>query len=593
LVVFGRRRLETALLEAGLIDAGQLEAIIDEHRSSGKRISRLLTERGLITEDKLLSVMEEQFNIPRVNLDRYPLSHVVAGYIPAETALRHCVVPLAEKNGQIILAMADPLDLAAIDDVAMLTGAEITPVAAGESSIRYLITQLYSMDNAEAKVKSQKVPETAGDKKEGSLEENAAQSDNDKGDQAPVIRIVNSLIERAIEEEASDIHLEPSDDSLRVRMRLDGVLHDLTALPKQSRAKIISRIKIMANLDIAERRLSQDGNIVWKGSRGGISLRVSTLPTIRGEKVVIRILEKDKIVLPLEKLGFTKSNYNTFLGLLLNHAGLLLVTGPTGCGKTTTLYSALHYLNRPEDNIVTVEDPIEYRLKGINQVQVNPRINRTFAGALRSILRQDPNVIMVGEIRDLETAKMTIQSAFTGHLVLSTLHTNNAAGAITRLVDIGLENYLVTASLVGVVAQRLVRKICPDCAEEYSLSDDEKYFYRRYFLKEPPQKLLRGRKCSSCNKTGYRGRTSIQEILVLGRELQELILRGAPAEELQSKAVEQGMVPLMQDGLRCVEEGLTTVNEVIRNTFSSIIDERAMSPEDRAALVARLYEDNN
>jgi len=593
LVVFGRRRLETALLEAGLIDAKQLEAIIDEQRSSGKGISKLLTEKGLITEDKLLSVMEEQFNIPRVNLDRYPLSHAVAGYIPAETALSHCVVPLAEKNGQIIMAMADPLDLAAIDDVAMLTGAEITPVAAGESSIRYLITQLYSMNNAEANVKSQKLPETAGGKKETSLEENAALPADDKGDQAPVIRIVNSLIERAIEEGASDIHLEPSDESLRVRMRLDGVLHDLTALPKQSRAKIISRIKIMANLDIAERRLSQDGNIVWKGSRGGISLRISTLPTIRGEKVVIRILEKDKIVLPLEKLGFTKSNYNTFLGLLLNHAGLLLVTGPTGCGKTTTLYSALHYLNRPEDNIVTVEDPIEYRLKGINQVQVNPRINRTFAGALRSILRQDPNVIMVGEIRDLETAKMTIQSAFTGHLVLSTLHTNSAAGAVTRLVDIGLENYLVTASLVGVVAQRLVRKICADCAEEYSLSDDEKYFYRRYFLKEPPQKLLRGRKCSSCNKTGYRGRTSIQEILVLGRELQELILRGAPAEELQSKAVEQGMVPLMQDGLRCVEEGLTTVNEVIRNTFSSIIDERAMSPEDRAALVARLYEDNN
>ena len=593
MVVFGRRRLETALLEAGLIDAKQLEAIIDEQRSSGKGISKLLTEKGLITEDKLLSVMEEQFNIPRVNLDRYPLSHAVAGYIPAETALSHCVVPLAEKNGQIIMAMADPLDLAAIDDVAMLTGAEITPVAAGESSIRYLITQLYSMNNAEANVKSQKLPETAGGKKETSLEENAALPADDKGDQAPVIRIVNSLIERAIEEGASDIHLEPSDESLRVRMRLDGVLHDLTALPKQSRAKIISRIKIMANLDIAERRLSQDGNIVWKGSRGGISLRISTLPTIRGEKVVIRILEKDKIVLPLEKLGFTKSNYNTFLGLLLNHAGLLLVTGPTGCGKTTTLYSALHYLNRPEDNIVTVEDPIEYRLKGINQVQVNPRINRTFAGALRSILRQDPNVIMVGEIRDLETAKMTIQSAFTGHLVLSTLHTNSAAGAVTRLVDIGLENYLVTASLVGVVAQRLVRKICADCAEEYSLSDDEKYFYRRYFLKEPPHKLLRGRKCSSCNKTGYRGRTSIQEILVLGRELQELILRGAPAEELQSKAVEQGMVPLMQDGLRCVEEGLTTVNEVIRNTFSSIIDERAMSPEDRAALVARLYEDNN
>ena len=591
--MFGRRRLEAALLEAGLINKAQFETVFDEHRASGRRISKILIEKGYISEDSLLSVMEEQFNVPRVNLDRCSINPAVAGYIPAETAMRHCVIPLAKKEGQITLAMADPLDLDAIDNVAMLTGAEINPVAARQSSVNYLITQLYSMNDPAGEASSPAEIEennsTGASRVAGLVE----QDHDQQIDEAPVIRIVNSLIERAIEEGASDIHLEPSDQNLRIRLRLDGVLHDLTAIPKHSRARVVSRVKIMANLDIAERRLSQDGNIEWKGSRGGISLRVSTLPTVRGEKVVIRLLEKDKIVLPLEKLGFTKSNYNNFLGLLLNQSGLLLVTGPTGCGKTTTLYSALHYLNRPEDNIITVEDPVEYRLKGINQVQVNTRINRSFSVALRSILRQDPNVIMVGEIRDLETAKMTIQSAFTGHLVLSTLHTNHAAGAVTRLIDIGLENYLVTASLVGVVAQRLVRKICENCAQEYSLADDQKLFYRRYFQKEPPRKLFRGGKCSSCSNTGYRGRTSIQEVLILNRELQELILRGVTAEGLQNKAVEQGMVPLVQDGLRCIEEGLTTVDEVIRATFNSIIDQGFLRYEDRAALMARLQGDNS
>ncbi len=592
LAVFSRR-LEATLLEAKIISKAQFETVTGEHRATGKRVSKILVEKGYVTEDKLLSVMEEQFNIPRVNLDRYSISPNAQGLITAETALRHCVIPIAKENGQVTLAMADPLDLEAIDAVAMLTGAEVNPVAARESSINYLLTQLYSMNDNESEAFQTLEEEDKKGLKESSTEEFIDRPAKEQGDEAPVVRMVNTLIERAIEEGASDIHLEPTDENLRIRLRLDGVLHDLTAIPKHVRARVVSRIKIMANLDIAERRLSQDGNIKWNGTKGGISLRVSTLPTIQGEKVVIRLLEKDKIVLPLDKLGFTRSNYNNFLGLLLNSAGLLLVTGPTGCGKTTTLYSALHYLNRPEDNIITVEDPVEYRLKGINQVQVNPRINRTFAGALRSILRQDPDVIMVGEVRDLETAKMTVQSAFTGHLVLSTLHTNNAAGAVTRLIDIGLENYLVTASLVGVVAQRLVRRICDNCVEEYSLTEDERLFFRRYFRKEPPAKLLRGRKCSSCSSTGYRGRISIQEVLVLSRELQELILRGVTTEGLQNKAVELGMVPLIQDGLRCIEEGLTTVNEVIRATFSSLVEDDILKPAERAALMASLHRDND
>jgi len=312
------------------------------------------------------------------------------------------------------------------------------------------------------------------------------------------------------------------------------------------------------------------------------------LPTINGEKVVIRLLEKERIVLPFDKLGFSAINYRLLQRLILNQYGLLLVTGPTGCGKTTTLYSAIHHLNQPRDNIITVEDPVEYRLRGVNQVQVNRKINRTFANALRSILRQDPNIIMVGEIRDLETAKITVQAALTGHLVLSTLHTNNAAGAITRLIDMGLENYMVTASLLGVIAQRLVRQICPACAVEYLLSEREKIFFERYFGQEPPSKLFRGARCSLCNQTGYRGRLSIQEILLVNRELQELIIGGATAEVIHNKAVEQGMLSLVKDGMRLILEGKTTISEIVRSTFNTIVDQEAALNEESIKYLSNL-----
>ena len=586
MTIYGRSRLETALLEAGAIDADQLEKAAGEHRASGRRISRILVENGALTEDQLLAVLDKYFGIPAVNPDSCRPAPELAALIPAETALRLRVIPLEAIEGRITLAMADPLDLAAADDVAMLTGAEITPVAARESSINYLINRLYGLDE------TGEAPPGSGAASAGGAKKNlSAGRAAGREDEGPVIRMVNALIERAIDEGASDIHLEPADEHLRVRMRLDGILHDLASLPGHMGPKIISRVKILANLDIAERRLPQDGNIEWKG-RQTSNLRISTLPAIRGEKAVIRLLGEDKIVLPLDKLGFSKRSYETFLGLLLNHAGLLLVTGPTGCGKTTTLYSALHYLNRPRDNIITVEDPVEYRLKGINQVQVNQRINRTFSNALRSILRQDPDIIMVGEIRDLETARLTVQAAFTGHLVLSTLHTNNAAGAITRLTDMGLENYLVTSSLVGVISQRLVRKICPHCTVDYSPEDDEKYLYSCYFREEPPARLRKGKKCGRCNHTGYRGRTAIQEILVPGPDIQELVLQGAAAETLQKTAVRGGMVPLVRDGLRCVKAGVTTVNEVLRETYSSTFNSGAPGRRENAALLARLYRSN-
>ncbi len=573
MAVLGRRRLEAALLKSGLISSEQLELALQEQAKQGKRLSRYLIESGIITEEQFINILEEYFNIPGVEPGQFKITTEIAALIPAETAKKLKVMPLAHNNGHLTVAMLDPLDLNILDDLSRLTGLDINPVTLRESSINYLIAQFYSI---EYNVDNEKVIKHEPDR---------------ESDEAPVIRMVNSLIEKAIDEEASDIHLEPDEDSLRVRMRLDGILHDLTAIPGHARSRIVSRVKIMANLDIAERRLPQDGNIEWQGNNRGVSLRVSTLPTVLGEKVVIRLLNKDKIVLPLEELGFSRENYNSLLELLLNHAGMLLVTGPTGCGKTTTLYSALHYLNRPEDNIITVEDPVEYRLKGINQVQVNQRINRTFANALRSILRQDPDVVMVGEIRDLETAKITTQAAFTGHLVLSTLHTNNAAGAVTRLIDMGLENYLVTASLVGVIAQRLVRKICSHCKVEYGLSEDESYFYRRYFKKEPPQELTRGTGCRHCSNTGYRGRTSIQEVMVLNQQLQEYILQGVTAEVLQQEAIEQGMAPLVLDGLRVVESGTTTINEVVRTTYSSISDTAAPGHDKNAAVLARIFRD--
>ncbi|OPL11138.1 MAG: hypothetical protein AVO34_03340 [Firmicutes bacterium ML8_F2] len=576
---FSRRRLETALLKRELVDRGTLEKIVAQQKNSGKRIAKLLVEKGLLSEEEILVLMEEELNIPRVDFDGCSIDPSITGMIPSELAKRYLVMPVERRGEVLVLAMVDPFDLTAIDDISMITGLKMQPAAARESAIRHMIAQFYGLPGSSSA--------RAGEEEAVSESEAGGYVEAQGQEETPVVMMVNALIERAVEEGASDIHLEPDGDKLRLRLRMDGVLRDLTSPPLQLGIKIISRVKIMANLDIAEKRLPQDGHIQWRGRKRGISMRVSTLPTVSGEKIVIRLLERDKIILPLEKLGFTSDHYNVLRSLLLNRHGLILVTGPTGCGKTTTLYSALHYLNRPEVNIITVEDPVEYRLQGINQVQVNRRINRTFAGALRSILRQDPNIIMVGEIRDLETAKITAQAALTGHLVLSTLHTNHAAGAVTRMIDMGLEEYLITASLLGVIAQRLVRKVCPHCCEEYVPNADEKSFFQHFFGKEAPPFLVRGRGCRYCSGTGYRGRTSIQEILVLNRELRQLILEGGTAEILRQKAVAGGMRSLIMDGRREVEEGITTVDEIVRATFSSIFETGGSTLDETVAYLSR------
>ena len=556
-----RRHVNEALLAAAAVSGEEAKALITEQRQSGKFLGKMLTEKRFLDEEQVLSVLEKELNLPCINLLDKHLETDAVHSIPEEMAWRHHVIPITKRDEDLYLAVSDPTDLSAIDEVAMYTGAAIKPVLVKDSAIRYAIDNYYSAgkkNTGEVGEKGKTVKEGQGSERDSLAFDNSS---------APVIRLVNSLVSRAIEEKASDIHLEPSKNGIRIRMRLDGVLHDIPTPQNYKQAEIISRVKVMANLDIAERRLPQDGQIQVERGRQEINLRISTMPTVEGEKVVIRLLEKERIVLPLEQLGFSEETYTAFKRLLLNQAGMILVTGPTGCGKTTTLYSALHYLNCPEDNIITVEDPVECRIKGINQIQVEPKVGRTFATTLRSILRQDPDIIMVGEIRDFETVTIATQAALTGHLVLSTLHTNNAAGAVTRLVDMGLAAYLVSASLVGVMAQRLIRKICMNCIEEYALSNGEKLFFSNYFRIDPSPTLFRGKGCRHCNGTGYRGRTSIQELLLINEELQSLILRGASANTINTRAVEEGMQSMVHDGLRCLKKGETTLGEVVRATF--------------------------
>ncbi len=559
---FARKRLGDVLVDAGVITEQQLQESMTEQVSSHKRIGQILIERRLITEEELVEILEKQLGIDQVNLYNYNINPEVATSIPLYLAKRHLVIPIEKQGSVIKLAMADPMNIIAIDDVEMLTGLKVEPVLASESSITQTIEQLFSLAETleDAEVKEQSDDEIA--QLRALVEE------------APIVRVVNSLIHQAVGEGASDIHIEPMDKGVRVRMRIDGILHDLMTPPKDTQPLLVSRIKIMANLDIAERRMPQDGRITIQVGLRDVNMRVSTMPTIHGEKVVIRILDRERVILPLDKLGFSEKNYQTFHNFLLSHTGMILVTGPTGSGKTTTLYSALNYLNRAEENIITVEDPVEYRLDGINQVQVNPRINLTFANALRSILRQDPNVIMIGEIRDLETAEMATRAALTGHLVLSTLHTNDACSTITRLLDMGVDSYLITSSLVGVVAQRLVRKICEQCKESYRLSAQERAIFRNAFGKEAPETLLHGKGCRQCNETGYRGRFAIHEMMAMNREMIRLILERVSADELFAKSVELGMVPLLLEGLNRIENGETTIAEVARVAYSGTgIDE--------------------
>ncbi|MDR7433832.1 MAG: type II secretion system ATPase GspE [Armatimonadota bacterium] len=558
------------LLDQGFISRQQLETALAMQRRSGGHLGTILLEMGAITERQLAKALGIQWGLPYVDLSAVDIDPETVKLIPHSLAQRHKVIAIARMNDRLRLAIADPLNVIALDDVRLVTGLEVDPVVAAPEDIQQAIARFYGLGvDMEEVVRQVAIQEVNGEER---TEEITVERLRTMVEEAPLVRLVNLIISQAILDGASDIHIEPHRQGIQVRYRIDGVLHDVMAPPKQLQAAIISRIKIMASMDIAERRVPQDGHIHLVVEGREYDLRVSTLPTVYGEKVVLRILDQASMRLNLSRLGMTVDTLTKWEALISKPYGMILVCGPTGSGKTTTLYATLNKLNIPEKNIVTVEDPVEYQLPRINQVQVNPRAGITFANGLRSILRQDPDIIMVGEIRDRETAEIAIQASLTGHLVLSTIHTNDAPGATTRLIDMGIEPFLITSSLIGVLAQRLVRTICESCKESYAPPPEA---LRRLDLEGTKEILLyRGKGCDRCRGTGYKGRTGIFELMVMDEEIAELVLRNRSLAEIRQKAISRGMRTLREDGIRKLLEGTTTVEELLRVVF---VDE----PSDR------------
>ncbi|MDK2824599.1 MAG: type pilus assembly protein PilB [Clostridia bacterium] len=558
-----RKKLGDLLVDNGLITPGQLQETLKLQKGTGKRLGEVLIEQGLVTERQILETLEFQLGIPHIYLGQQQLTREIVQSISEDLIRRHKIFPYKVEANSIYLAMADPLDFMAIDDVALATGKDVKPAIATEADIEAAIGRYFGF--------SQEVAAAIDDLETEAdyLDKLAFDIDNlGAEDDAPVIAAVNGIINQAVNTGASDIHIESIEDSVKVRFRIDGLLQESLNLPRKVHPPLISRIKLMANMDIAERRLPQDGRFQIKTGRKKVDLRVSSLPTIFGEKIVIRILDKEQKLIQINQLGFTTQQLEKIHKLLRFPHGMVLVTGPTGSGKTTTLYAALNHIQTIAKNIVTIEDPVEYVLNGINQVQTNPKAGLTFARGLRSILRQDPDVIMVGEIRDRETAEISVRAATTGHLVFSTLHTNDAASALTRLVDMGVEAFLVASSVIGVVAQRLVRRVCPRCSEQYKPQPNspEVLFLGKEY-KDKDIVLTRGTGCSYCNQTGYKGRISIQEILQVTSDEKNLILHKADAETIEKSAVKNGMISMKEDGIKKALEGITTIQEIMRVTF--------------------------
>ncbi|HDH97164.1 MAG TPA: type IV-A pilus assembly ATPase PilB [Proteobacteria bacterium] len=542
-----------------------------EQKIISARLTQQLSKLGYIEESELTQLLAQQYGVPAVNLLEFELDPEIVQLIPREMAERYKVIPIQKTENSLIVAMADPSNIMAIDDLRFRTGTNIEPVVATEEAILAAIEKYYGGEETTA---SAEMEEILGELEEESIEliENEEDLDVSKleemAEEAPVVKLVNLILTDAINKAASDIHLEAMEKSFRVRYRIDGVLHKVMDPPKKLQNAIISRIKIMSNLDIAERRLPQDGRIKLRTSKGKeIDFRVSSLPTIHGEKVVLRLLDREQLQLDMTKLGFEEEQLKIFREGIHRPWGMILVTGPTGSGKTTTLYSALMELNSTEVNISTAEDPVEYTLKGINQVQMHDAIGLNFATALRAFLRQDPDIIMVGEIRDYETAEIAVKAALTGHLVLSTLHTNDAPSSINRLVNMGVEPFLITASVLLIQAQRLVRKICPHCKEEIKVSPE---VLRQ--IQVPEEKIeegvqiFKGRGCAKCNYTGYKGRIAVFEVMPMTEEINELVLTGASAAELKREAIRLGMKTMRQAGITKLLQGITTIEEVVRVT---------------------------
>ncbi|WP_169165395.1 GspE/PulE family protein [Cellulomonas taurus] len=553
------KQLGEILLDEGLVTEAQLMAALDEQMARGQSLGRTLVEIGILTEGQLVAALARQVGMAFVDLDEYPVDRSAVTMVPAALCRRYTVLPVGFQDGALVLATADPGNVVAVDDVRTVSGMSVLPVVATFENVNRAIDRYCRADGEMEDLSS------AFEEEQAPVETDLSRIGDMVDDDAPIVRYVNLLVTQAISDRASDIHIEPTEHDLRVRYRIDGVLHEMQRSPKQIQGGVISRVKIMSDIDIAERRKPQDGRMSVTHNGRKIDLRVATLPTVWGEKIVMRILDNSTASLDLRDLAFLDQNFETYQEAYTKPYGMILVTGPTGSGKSTTLYATLNAVSKPEINVITVEDPVEYRLPGINQVQVNPKAGLTFAGALRSILRSDPDVVLLGEIRDHETAQIAIEAALTGHLVLSTLHTNDAPSAVTRLTEMGIEPFLVGSALDAIVAQRLARRLCSKCAEPYTPSEDELIGARFPWMpgEERPE-LFRPVGCVACSRTGYRGRVALHEVMRVTEEVERLAVARASAAEIGALARQQGMITLRDDGWQKVVLGQTSVEEILR-----------------------------
>jgi type IV pilus assembly protein PilB len=565
-------RLGDLMVKEKLISPEQLAQGLEYQKKNGGRLGSCLVKLAFVSDEEVTNFLSRQYGVPSINLAYFEVDSDVVKLVPEDTARRYEVVPLSRVGSSLTIAMVDPTNVFAMDDIKFMTGFNVEPVVASESSIREAIERFYAQAQGDALTKVMEEFSDADEvlELEATPEELAEGELEKAAGEAPVVKLVNIILRESVNRGASDIHLEPYEKDYRVRFRIDGLLQTVMTPPVKMRDGIISRIKIMSKLDIAEKRLPQDGRIMIRFQKDGkvkqLDFRVSVLPTLYGEKVVMRLLDKENLRLDMTKLGFEQESLTKFERAILKPWGMVLVTGPTGSGKTNTLYSSVSRLNSPDTNIVTAEDPVEFQLHGINQVQMKEQIGLNFASALRSFLRQDPNIILVGEIRDFETAEVAIKAALTGHLVLSTLHTNDAPSTISRLMNMGIEPFLVATSVQLICAQRLVRRVCTNCKAELKVPL-QSLIDAGYTPQEAQEVVTyKGKGCEKCNGSGCKGRTGLYEVMEMTEELRELVLVGASSLELRKKAIELGMITLRRSGLIKVREGLTTLEEVIRET---------------------------
>ncbi|PYM48439.1 MAG: type IV-A pilus assembly ATPase PilB [Candidatus Rokuibacteriota bacterium] len=569
------RRLGDLLVREGLIDNEQLARALQEQKGSNDKLGSILVKLSFVTEENLIAFLSRQYGIQSITLSQLDIDPDVLKLVPEQIARKYEVLPVKLQGNTLTLAMGDPTNVFALDDVGFMTNLQVIPAVASQAAIRQAIDRSYDSKGGGIADIVSEMEGAAADVElvEGDEEAAASKVDvfelKESADEAPVVRLINMILVDAIRRGASDIHLEPYEKVFRVRFRVDGVLHEIMTPPKRLEAALTSRVKIMASLDIAERRLPQDGRIKLRFNQREIDFRVSTLPTIYGEKTVMRILDKDSLQLDLTMLGFDSWSLEQFTKAIHNPYGMILITGPTGSGKTTTLYSAIHTINSPDINIMTAEDPVEYNLRGVNQVQINEEIGRTFASALRAFLRQDPDVILVGETRDLETAQIGIRAALTGHLVLTTLHTNDCPSTVARLLDMGIPPFLVSSSLTLILAQRLGRKVCKDCKQPYDADEETLVPYGHVPQGLGKISFYKGKGCATCNFTGMKGRVAIYEVMPINQDIRDLIIRNAPAVEIGEAAQRQGMRTLRQNALQKVIDGGMTIEEVLRVTLGT------------------------